>query len=810
MKKHFIVYIALFYLASILSAGEVNASRRLSGMARALWTPVELHSKGLVSSDMSKSQIDTSVRQAVIWLEAAERLESGNKMILADLEYLYRSEMIDDPGRALKALTAYSNTQPEDNICVSNWMQYCLDKLDQQSQREIFINSMLENLQPYPKVQSEMISLLGVYAAQQGKLDRAASLFEYAWKVWPYNLDAGAKLLALPRPDFVDPEGQLSDIEKQELSYQYDQQEQFRTVYYLVMSLLADPGDVEVALDLADILFNLNKFAGSELCYGHCVSLLVKDNDEVNPEELTGLRFKQAVCAYNTKDYNLAHNILSEILKGSPADIPAAAFAVMSMTKIGDSAEAHEFTDKFLASSDLQRLVQSGDRQCCLDLAWFYAFVQEDTKKAYDLLVKAGPDSEGNMPALMGYLEVVSGVFSTSEDYLNKYELNSPANIFALAKLYSVNGQFEKAYDLCQLALNSSPGVLYARINDLLVSIREQAGISYAQSSDLIDAAVSKLNSKQLSLALQPELFMQCSSRTSRKIYEFGEDIILDISTVNISSFELPLGPETFFDPYVYYQAKVTPKIPGVKSEAIIVPLGLSYLAQIPVLRPGFANSYQQVISSGPIGQILGDSPQISFEIVFDCIPAPLIDKEQILISACPALVSSSEPVERAAFNPTPQRLSLYYKMLQEGKEEEKIQAAYLFAGLLKESIASREGKLAYKPRIVDYDRTVDAIITNLKDSTWQVRAWTAHSLDGLLNDKKIVNALSTLLKDPDWFVRLMVLNTLRRSVKIDTVIDWFAENETDPTIQRQISIWKSTPWSVEPLPFGLPGSKQE
>ncbi|MBN2842137.1 MAG: HEAT repeat domain-containing protein [Sedimentisphaerales bacterium] len=809
MKKNFILYIILFYLTSILSAGDTESSRRLSGMARALWSPVDLHTKGIVSSTMTKSQIDNSVRQAIVWLEAAQRLDSSNKLILADLEYLYRSEMVDDPGRAIKALTAYSNYQPEDNLCVSNWMHYCLDKLDQQSQREDYINSMLENLQPYPKVQSEMITLLGVYAAQQGQLDRAASLFEFAWKVWPYNLDAGAKLLALPRPEISDTEGQMTDLEKQELSYQFEQQEQFRTVYFLVMSLLADPANVEGALDLADILFDLNKFAGAQLCYGHAVALLTKDSHMVNPNELTGIRFKQAVCAYNIKDYKLAHNILTEILKVSPADIPAAAFAIMAMNKMADSVNALQFTDDFLASPDIQAIAQAPDRQGGLDLAWLYAFALDDNTKAYELIQKAGPDTNDISPPLLAYLQVLSGLITTSEDFLDKYELNTPANMFALAKLYSANGQFEKAYELCQLALNYSPGVLYAKINELVINIREQAGISYSESTDMIDVVVSKLNFQQLSLAIQPELFLQCNSRTARKIYEYGEDILLDVSVVNISSFELPLGPDAFFDPYVYYQAKVTPEIPGVNSQAIIVPLGLSYLSQVPVLRPGFANSYQQVISSGPIGQIINESPQIAFEIVFDCIPAPLINKEGKLISACPTLVSSSEPVERVAFIPTPQRLTLYYKMLQNGKEQEKIQAAILFVGLLKESIASREGKLAYKPRIVDYDKTLNALLANLNDSSWQVRAWTAHSLDGLLNDKKIVNALSALLKDPDWFVRLMALNTLKNSVRIDTVIDWFAQNETDPTIQRQISLWNNTPWSVEPLPFTLPEAKQ-
>ena len=104
MKKVLIIIFGLLFLSPILIAGEIDSASHLRGLARSQWSAVELQGKGLVRTELTKEQVSNQVRQAVVWLEAADRLEDNNKYVLADLEYLYRSEMIDDSGRGMAAL----------------------------------------------------------------------------------------------------------------------------------------------------------------------------------------------------------------------------------------------------------------------------------------------------------------------------------------------------------------------------------------------------------------------------------------------------------------------------------------------------------------------------------------------------------------------------------------------------------------------------------------------------------------------------------------------------------------------------------
>lgn len=806
LKKSLIVVIHVI-IVSVLSAGEIESSRRLTGIARSLWSPVELQSKGMVKSEIDKEQTDVQVRQAVVWLEAADRLDGNNKYVLSDLEYLYRSEMIDDPGRAMNVLTRYSELQPEDNICVSGWMDYCLEKLDQQKQRESFINSMLENLREYPSVQSDMITLLGVYATQQGELDRAAASFEYAWKVWPYNLDAGMKILAMPLPRVDDPDNQMSSSERDALTIQIEQNRRFISVYYLVTALQCDPSDFDSALEFADMLFDLNKFDYAKRFYDHCLALIKADKDQnILPADITGLRLKRAVSAYNSGNYDQSLQTLAEILKeSSPADVPSAAFTVMAMKKMGKLQEAQTCAQSVLTEIEAQVPTSGSERQRDLDLAWFYAFALDDDIKALEYARHAGSDDEGGLPSILGYLEVKTGTIKTPDEFGGKYTGNTPLLALALANLHADIDENDVAYEICQRALNSAPGSIYIPLKEAAARFAEKAGIKEpAGTQDVIDTIVGRFDFGRLGLALAPEKFIQCNIQASRKLYEYTEDIIVDLSVTNISSQELPLGQQMYFDPYVYCQATVTPKQSGVKSEPVTIPLGLCYLAQRPLLRSGFSNSWQEILNAGRLADMLNSTPQLGYEITLTCVPMPCLGKDGEIIATYPTLTCRTEPIERQAFSLTPQRLSLYYNMLQNGRDDERVEAIGLFTGLLKEAIAARNGKLAYKPQTVDYNKAIAAVLANLQAENPQVRAWTAWSLDGLLSDKKVVDALTVSLKDKDWFVRLMTLNTMRKSVKIDTVIDWFSKNETDPTVLRQIELWQGKAWTTEPLPFEL------
>ncbi len=800
MKKYFTIFVGIIFLTSFLNAGEIENAVRLRGMAHAQWGQAELQGKGLTKAVLSKEELVDRVRQAVIWLEAAERLSDNDKYVLADLEYLYRSEMIDDPGRAMKTLVRYSDIVPEDNLCVSGWMDYTLAMLNKQDARSSYINSMLENLMAYPKVQSDMIKLLGIYALEQGDADRAAGMFEYAWKVWPYNIDSAARLLALPLPEVDDKDGKLSEQEKASINIQLQQNRVFHSFYYMLMVLASDPGKADISLNLADILFSMNKYDSAWVFYDHCLKLLaMKNDDSVKVTDLAGIEFKAAVSCFNAGKYDMAANFLDGVQAKIPGDIASAAFEYLVLQKKGMTAEAAAYANEF-ESSAAQR------EQNNIDMVWYYIFAKNDLAKAQEYAEKIETEASASLPGVVGYLQAVSGQVDGIDDFISKYPPNSAINCFAIARAYANSGDFDKAYQYITQARDSSPGALNSFIESARAELVQQVGITEPEPMlDSIDMVLNRLDISALAIAFKPEEYLQCGARCSRKMFEYTEDIPIDISVSNISDTELVMGSDMFFDPYLYVVAEVVRDVPGKEPERTVFPVGLRYLAQRPTLRPGFSNSFQDIVNYGELGRLIEGCPQIDCKVKFTCLPMPYISEVGKVESLFPELVSSEPVVTRQAFVLTPQRLLLNYKMLMTGRSDEKVRAVKLFTGLLKEGMAARAGELSYSPKQIDHDKTVSAVLAVLADKDPLVRAWTAYYLDGLVSDKAVVNALSDRLKDENWFVRLMALNTLKANVKIDSVLEWFSKNETDETVLRQVQLWLGKKWQTEELEFDFP-----
>ncbi len=800
MKKALFFIFVFFLIFSVSEAGEINSSDRLRGLARSLWSAVEL--QGLSDTELTLEQQREHVQQSVIWLETAHRLSENDKYVLSDLEYLYRSEMINDPGRAMDALKSYSNLAPEDNLCVSGWMNYCLDMLNTQLARSNYINSMLENLMEYPKVQSDMITLLGTYSLEQGEVDRAASTFEYAWKLWPYNIDAGARLISLPQPEPDAQNANLSETQLEQMKNQLAENSMFQRFYFLVVLLTCDPGKANVSLELAEMLYSLDRFSDSVIFYDHFLKLLKDDTEQ----DYTGIKLKAAVCYYISQDYDSVIGITDEILATYPQDIPSAAFKILAMKSKGLATEADIFASNFEKLLVQQQLSQEQESLRKLELLWYYVFAKNDLERALPIADSIGPDSEGIMPEILGYFRAVSGKVTDHEKFLEQFPPESALNCFALAHLSEQAGNIQQAYKYILQAKEFSPGVLYSFINEYSVALRQKGNIPEPEvSTNAIDAILRQFNRASLEMVFNPEKFVRCNVTAARKMVEYTDEIPIDILLTNVSSSEIAVGPQMFIDPHVLLSAEVSRIIPGAEKDVVRIPLGLRYLSQRPLLRPGFSNSFREIVNYGELGDFLDSSPQVDCEIKFFSTIMPYIDDKGKIVSMRPQLAQPALVVRRQAVVLTAQRVTLNYKLLLDGQPDEKVNAVRLFTGLLKEARLANAGELPYKPRVLDYDRTILAVLANLKDSDPLVRAWTAYHLSGLLDDKQVVDALSGLIRDNNWFVRLMVLNALKQSVKIDTVLDWFIKNETDETVLRQVQLWLDQPWQTKPLPFDFP-----
>ena len=799
MKKY--IVILLFCISGFVFGGEYDSTTSLRGMARELWGKVELASQGLVKEQLSEQQAEDMVRQAVIWLEAAERMDNKDKYVLADLQYLYRSEMVDDPGRAADALKRYSDLESKDSLCVSGWMNYCLDKLNQQAQRKAFIDSMLENLIEYPDVQSNMVTMLGNFSLETGDADKAAALYEYAWQLWSYNLDASARLNSLPAPEVDDTSGVLTDEQISQVRQQIHQTTIFRTFYHLILTVAADPGNPQACMNLADMLFSLNKYDSSADFYKHCLKIIEQGKAVSTDGEssFAGLRLKYAIACYNAGRYEDALAVVRSITIEYPNEIPAWAFAVLASAKVGDKDKSEAYLADFTKTIS-QEDIDSNRKN---DIAWFYAFAVNDTEKAGEYLSES--DEGEYQSSIAAYVKAVNGQAGDIEDFIKTCKPDNALALFAVSCAYADKGELEQAYKYALMAKDANAGALYSFVDDRLAELAKLLEITEEYKEDMIDSVLNQLDVSALDIAFTPDKFIQCIARAQRNLFEYDEMIVADLSVTNISSTDIVVGPSMYLDPYLYVVAEVVPQVGGKKVPAISVPIGLRYLGQKPLLRPGFSNSFSESLCFSELDNVLSRYPQVDCEVSLKCYPMPYVDENGNIKQLRTEMTVQANAFTRKRIGLTAQRLTIYHKMLKDGMEDEKVKAAKMFCGLLKEARLAAAGELPYVPKKINYSNTLASVLENLKADEPMVRAWTVCFLEGLMEDKSVVNGVSALLKDPDWQVRLMALNALYGKVKIDSVIKWFAENETDPTVLRQVQLWQGEKWETKDFPFEFP-----
>ena len=805
-----IAYIMLGLLCSYSVAGEVDSADLLFRLARSEWNTTQLQSIGLIDTELTEDQMEQKVKQAVIWLEAARRLSTDeNKSVLGDLEYLYRSEMVDDPGRAMEALIAYSEINPKDNLCVDGWMKYRLAQLNQRSHRDYFIQSMEQQLVDYPQVLSDMLTLRGILSAEQGDIDNAALLYENAWNIWPYNTDAAGRLLSLPLPQIDAEESSLDDEEILMLQQQIEQNHLVRSIYFEIISLTNNPLDLDRTVSFADYLYSLNKFEKASLLYSHATKLL-KLIDDVAPEGLLkGLTFKNAICLYNSQKYIDCINLLSGSNKDD-VDIPGTAFLILAMKEVGQEEEISNLIGRVNTYADKTIQVTSDEtilNQLYADLSWMYCFAVNDIEKALSYATKIKSEAEGELSPLLAYIQVEIGQIGQAKSTLEKCPENNPLTFLASGIIELKDSQTVKASELLFDAINSNPGVLYSFIKTKLYEINNAEEL-VIDKEDIVDIVLNQLSNNILDIAIAPQKYLEYSINPNQKVYKYNDIMFADFSIVNISQMDRYIGENSFISPYVYVYAEIIPDINSSQIKPKNIPLSLRYLASEPVLRPGFSNTFQEIINLGKLDDILSLYPQMGYKIRLHCIPSPLLEEGKV-VSATPSLVPDPVEVERRGFRPSAKRLTSYYSMLRKGQPDERVEAAQLFAAILRENQLADKGNLFYKSTRLNYEKTINAILANISHENPIIRAWTVNALSGLLNDKSILNAVTSKLDDPDWFVRLMSLYALKSSLNIDSVIQWFSENEKDETILRQIQLWRDADWEIKDVPFELPDAGQ-
>jgi len=535
-------------------------------------------------------------------------------------------------------------------------------------------------------------------------------------------------------------------------------------ISYMRFSLQENPFDMETALTFAQSCESLQLYATAAGAYEYCANLY----SYLYPgEPLPGwIYLPWALSNYNTqRDQHKCLQIASTVRESGRFDLPLEALAGKATEKAGDPNQAQEILRAAVERAK-QLLVGSDSSQeqnlaITEQLAWFYCFVRPDADKAIDWANKVyskQPDSTG---AILAYALVMNDQTELAKTIIEASE-ESQISLLASAQIQLAEQQKDTAIATLKAVIDKDPGSLVAeKARQLLV--REQGSYVPAVDPDiLLTALQNSFGGRLVPSFTSPDEIMEVglSARGSKFFYDSDFDGTLTIR--NNSTEPLIISDEGLFTGYIRIDANITGdltrQIPNIVSKKI-APSG--------PIEPDRSISVPVELINTELRQMLQSSPQGTLEIEYTVYLDPVTTQEGGIANRLSSLESVSLKITRSRVELSGKYLQNQLSSLSKGQQGQKIRAARLFAGLLKEQqqMADLDDPL-YRLMYADWMPEIlkSALESNLTDDDWVVKIHTMDAMVSLGLDYELTNAVAANLYDDHWPVRMMVVYVLAQS----------------------------------------------
>ena len=805
-------------------------AERLCILARDLWAPVELAELGYTPPSQDARATEKRMRQACMFLEAAVRMDDQYDIAWHDLLTLYASAAINDPGRSAERLVTYTSRNVHDNEPVVSWLRYMLDYLPNLTARKNFLRSNINALQSYPAVRSDALTELGHIALEQEDLPTTRYYFEQAIAAWRYHERPVADYLTLPPWDA--PATEVTAMSQEQVAAaKRGAESKFRwyTLLRWRLRLRCNPFDLAATVKLIEALDELGLHEQAQRYYPHAYDLLDMQQDPAEWAEVARqLRRGQLISAFSLARYQECIPIAEKALHDDPDSYVVNALMGKCLTQVGMTSDAERFLGRAaqLANTAIVDIPGMGD------LGWFYCFI--DTRPA-EALNYAQQDLElrGDDPlaqATFAYALLLQGEIDQAAEVLETVDPNGVVAALALAKVAADRGDPILALRYLRSVPRRNRHVLAGDVAAMDEELRLTAREDHDLMADLLpedgrllmpprnvlaQRYVSAFDDQELGVIKAPDKTIHCSMALTKRtdVFSYGEAIVAELFLSNQSETEVPVGPGTMIDPHFLIVAEVTP-VTGVAAgtaarhappsdQTQVFPIAHRYLLQDYVLPRGRRNKTADMLNVGPLRDMLEDHPQQAYRVTFRGFLDPVADGADGFRGRMSAIQPQPATIMRKAFIPTDKHMSLQYNLMQNGTSEERVRAAHLLGGLLREALLARQGQLTYNLQRIDEGTIRKLLAENLAHADFRVRAWSAYTLRGLPISPDSLEAqhLGQLLGDEHWFVRFMAAQTLEPVAEMDEYYRWATAIERNELVLRQAQFMQGQPWQIIDVP---------
>ena len=731
----------------------------------------------------SKDATRADLEQAVVFLNAAMQLDNNPRGVRPLLiEVACRLPGRDYSGLVYSTLVDYVDEFADLEV-VDQAVEHLLGLLNSREERERLLEQMIGTLGSKNTIlSSELAGKLGVLKMEKADVEGARFYLLQAYKNNRYNKAAFAKLLEIS-PQDISPATYLERLR---------------------LALRENPVDMDAAVAFAEYTEQLQLYEVAATAYGYCVDLF----GYLYPSEALPARIylPWAISSYNShKGVSKCMDIARRVRDRGEFDVRLEAIVGKAAVKLGDI-ELATSTFKGIEERTAQLLMLEGikagnDPQSSgvskirpEQLAWFYSLALPIPDRALDWAnraYKADPNSPVTA-AILAYALVMNKQIEPAKSLLNSYPPNQISEV-TLGQVQLAQGQTDLAIETLNSAIAKDPGSFAAeRAKEILV----QQGQPYVPPVDpqtvlvslarvFRDAVVPKFTAPEQ--AISPKLDIQGDT------FAYGSEFSGIAAIINNSSEPLVISDEGLFKGNIRIDAKITGVFDVNVPSLVFTRTRTAFLGE-----PGQSILIPVPLTTGKLRETLLAFPQASLEIEFTLYLDPVVAADGGIANRLTRIRPATARIKRPGVELTTRYLQQRFNSISQPGQAQKIEAATLFVGLLKEQHAFSGGRplyrFVYDERMTPLLRSAltheAGLLRSRAENDWPVKVHTMAQMLLLPLDHPLVSAVAENLNNGKWPVRMMAIYLLGQSgqSQFDQVLQWVMKNDPNQLV-RQMAV---------------------
>jgi hypothetical protein len=353
-----------------------------------------------------------------------------------------------------------------------------------------------------------------------------------------------------------------------------------------------------------------------------------------------------------------------------------------------------------------------------------------------------------------------------------------------LAKTQLAEGKKSAAIETLKSAIDRDPASFAAQeAKNILLKLGQQY-IPPIDPAIILTALKNRFGEEIGPKFTPPDQLISIALKLRGRQFSYSSSFDAVLSITNKSNDPLLIVDNGLFTGNIRIDANVTgdiqQQIPSLITKKVMPALAI---------QPGRSYSLPIRLITDRLKDILLSHPQASLKIDFTTYLDPIVTENGSIENGIPQLRPAKTIAERMPLKITKKFLQNRLDSLATGRQTQKIEAARLFAGLLKEHQLFAKQKPPYPYISTEWlpEILTSALQQNLADDNWIVKLQTMSVMLNLSLDYKLTLAVSECLNHKYWPVRLTALFLLANDQKnqFQKVLDWTAKQDSNEYIRQ-------------------------